>query len=219
MVTAAEAGALEPAEADGSAERDVRWLSSSEQASWLALGALVTRLPAALDADLHATAGLSLFDYMVLAHLSEAPGRTLRMSALGSRVNASPSRLSHCVARLERRGWVSRSPLPEDGRQIVAHLSATGHRKVVDSAAKHVDFVRRVVIDVLAADQLEQLHTVARSIVDSIDDQLAGCGNSVETLESPPTPCPPTSHPATSHPADPLQRGQRAQDVADSART
>lgn len=209
MTQAADAGDGVPGGAEAPASDDVRWLSSTEQASWLALGALVTRLPAALDADLHATAELSLFEYMVLAHLSEAPGRTLRMSELGPRVNASPSRLSHGVARLERRGWICRSPLAEDGRQIVAHLSAAGHRKVIDSAAKHVDFVRRVVIDVLTANQLEQLHAVARTIVDSIDDQLAECSRSLETPDCPPTPCP----------AESLQPGQSAQEVADSART
>ena len=61
------------------------WLTADEQATWLALGALVTRLPAAVDADLQASSGVSLFEYLVLAHLSEAPGRTLRMSDLGSR--------------------------------------------------------------------------------------------------------------------------------------
>src|SRR3712207_6883169 len=46
--------------------------------------------------------------YVVLAMLSEAPGRSRRMSDLARRANQSQSRLSHTVARLEERGWVDR---------------------------------------------------------------------------------------------------------------
>ena len=56
------------------------WLTADEQATWLALGTLVTRLPAAVDADLRAASAVSLFEYLVLANLSEAPERTLRMT-------------------------------------------------------------------------------------------------------------------------------------------
>lgn len=141
------------------------WLSGGEQAAWLELGALVTHLPAAVDADLQATSDISLFEYLVLANLSEAPGSTLRMSELGPRTNASPSRLSHGIARLERRGWVRRAPLPDDGRQITATLTPAGLNKVQTSAPAHVEFVRRVIIDVLSPEQLVQLHTIARTIL------------------------------------------------------
>ena len=141
------------------------WLTADEQATWLALGALVTRLPAAVDADLQAASGVSLFEYLVLANLSEAPEHTLRMSELGSRANASPSRLSHGITRLERRGWVHRAPLPEDGRQSTATLTAAGLTKVQASAPSHARFVRRVLIDVLTPEQLAQLHTLARAIL------------------------------------------------------
>lgn len=153
-----EAGAGEP-----------RWLSEDEQAAWLSLGALVTRLPAALDADLQTASGLSLFEYLVLAVLSEAPDRSLRMSELGRRVSASPSRLSHGVARLESRSWIARAPLPGDGRQIVATLTCEGARKVVASAPQHVASVRSLVVDVLTADQLRTLHTVSAALLTGID--------------------------------------------------
>lgn len=150
------------------------WLSADEQAAWLALGSLVMRLPAAVDGDLQATCGLSLFEYLVLSTLSEAPGRAMRMSELGPRVHASPSRLSHAVARLERRGWVGREPLPEDARQIVATLSPDGYRKVEASAPKHVRFVRELVVDVLSPTQLCQLRAVAEAIVVSLDAAQRG---------------------------------------------
>ena len=156
------ADALGPVRADRSTPR---WLSADEQETWLALGALVTRLPAAVDADLQAASDVSLFEYLVLANLSEAPGRTMRMSELGPLTNASPSRLSHGVARLERRGWVCRAPLRDDGRQMTATLTAAGLSKVQASAPAHVQFVRRVVVDVLSQEQLAQLLAIARTIV------------------------------------------------------
>ena len=83
-------------------------------------------------------------------------------------MNASASRLSHGIARLERPGWVGRAPLPEDGRQITATLTAAGLAKVRASAPSHVRFVRRVLVDVLNPEQLVQLNTLARAILSGL---------------------------------------------------
>ena len=88
-----------------------RWLTDDEQASWLALTSVLVRLSAALDAQLRRDAGMSHFDYQVLSALSEAPDRTLRMSALAAFTESSLPRLSHVVARLEEHGWVRRAPV------------------------------------------------------------------------------------------------------------
>jgi hypothetical protein len=56
-----------------------RWLSAEERRAWLALLSVTTLLPAALDAHLTSLGKLSLFDYDVLAMLSEADGRALPM--------------------------------------------------------------------------------------------------------------------------------------------
>lgn len=109
-------------------KEESRWLSANEQATWLTLGALVARLPMVLEENLRATSGLSLFEYLVMSSLSEAPKWTMRMSRLRAKVNCSPSRLSHGVARLERRGWVSRAPLREDCRQVTATLTMEGYK-------------------------------------------------------------------------------------------
>ena len=102
---------------------DPRWLTSQERASWLSLAAMMIKLPCALDAQLQRDAGLSHFEYQVLAGLSEAPDRSLRMSDLAVLANGSLSRLSHVVNRLERRGWVRRAADPADGRFTLATLT------------------------------------------------------------------------------------------------
>ena len=70
------------------APQEPRWLDPEEQQAWRALARTLVRLPAALDAQLHRDAGISHFEYQVLALLSEAPGRTLRMSTLATQAGA-----------------------------------------------------------------------------------------------------------------------------------
>jgi DNA-binding MarR family transcriptional regulator len=140
-------------------------LTDDEQRAWRRLGAMVTLLPAALEAQLQRDAGLTHFGYWVLAMLSEAPGRSLRMSELAIAANGSQSRLSHLVSRLEERGWVRRERVGEDGRGYVAVLTDAGYAKVVASAPGHVDEVRRLVFEALTPQQIEALDEICAAIV------------------------------------------------------
>jgi DNA-binding MarR family transcriptional regulator len=128
---------------------DPNWLTRDELAAWVRLAAVLELLPGVLDSQLRRDAGLTTFDYYVLAMLSDAPHRTLRMTALAVQTNATLPRLSHVVKRLEDRGLVERFPCPEDGRATNARLTADGWRKLRDSAPGHVATVREHVIDAL----------------------------------------------------------------------
>jgi DNA-binding MarR family transcriptional regulator len=110
--------------------QEPRWLDAEERQAWLALASLLIRLPSALDAQLARDAGTNHFEYMVLAGLSEAPGRTLRMSVLAMLAEGSLPRLSQVVSRLEKRGWARRAPDPSDGRYTSAILTEEGWAKV-----------------------------------------------------------------------------------------
>ena len=120
-----------------------RWLSDEEMQAWLVLAGLMIRLPSALDTQLRQDAGISHFEYQVLAVLSMSAQRTLRMSVLASFAEGSLSRLSQVVGRLESRGWVRRTPDPDDGRYTLAILTDAGWEKVVASAPGHVEAVRQ----------------------------------------------------------------------------
>lgn len=146
-----------------------RWLNPDELASWLPVGGLLLRLPAALDAQMQRDSGLSHFEYLVLANLSEAPRRTRRMSALAALASGSLSRLSHVVKRLEGKGWVERTACPEDGRYTNAVLTEAGWRKVLESAPGHVEAVRALVLDALTAEELAELGAVARRILTRLE--------------------------------------------------
>jgi DNA-binding MarR family transcriptional regulator len=101
--------------------------------------------------------------------LSESPERTMRMSSLAEVTNASLSRLSHLVKRLEGRGLVRREPDPADGRFTNAILTEQGFQVLADAAPGHVAHVRSLVIDVLSPEQLRRLGHAADRIVSRID--------------------------------------------------
>jgi DNA-binding MarR family transcriptional regulator len=146
-----------------------RWLTDQQQQAWRKFIAVVQLLPGALEAPLQRGGDLNYFEYVVLAMLSEAPRRARRMSQLAALTNASLSRLSHVVARLERRGWLQRRPSPEDGRANIAVLTDAGYAKVVDTAPTHVESVRQLVFDALTPLQVEQLDEICGALLDRLD--------------------------------------------------
>ena len=148
---------------------ETEWLDDAERAAWLRFVAVVELLPGVLDAQLRSSAGLTHFEYFVLAMLSEAPERTLRMTSLASRTNATLPRLSHVVRRLEDRGLVERFPCPEDGRATNARLTAGGWDAVVAAAPGHVSTVRRNVFDPLTREQVAQLRDISDALLTRLD--------------------------------------------------
>jgi DNA-binding MarR family transcriptional regulator len=146
-----------------------RWLDDDEMAAWIRLAAVLELLPGVLDSQLRRDAGLTHFEYFVLAMLSEAPERTLRMTALAARTNATLPRLSHVISRLEERGLVERFPCPQDGRATNARLTESGWDKVVATAPGHVQTVRTNVIDALTRTQVHELEAIADAILQKVD--------------------------------------------------
>lgn len=148
---------------------DTRWLDDQQMAAWRRLAAILELLPGVLDGQLRRDAQLTHFDYFVLAMLSEAPDRTLRMTTLARCTNATLPRLSHVVQRLEDRGLMERFPCPQDRRATNARLTEAGWRKVVETAPGHVATVREHVIDALTPEQITQLTAIAEAILRRLD--------------------------------------------------
>ncbi|WP_030455599.1 MarR family winged helix-turn-helix transcriptional regulator [Herbidospora cretacea] len=147
----------------------VRWLSSGELAAWRSFSLMLARLPAALEEQLQSEGGLNFVEYHVLAGLSDAPDRTMRMSGLAVLVNSELSRLSHLMRRLEKRGLVRREPDPCDGRFTNAILTDEGYAHLVKLAPGHVATVRKLVIDALDEGRLTSLHRCSEDILQAID--------------------------------------------------
>jgi DNA-binding MarR family transcriptional regulator len=146
-----------------------RWLDDAELTAWVRLAAVLELLSGVLDSQLRRDAELTHYEYYVMAMLSEAPKRTLRMTALAQRTNATLPRLSHVVKRMEDRGLIERFPCPEDARATNARLTADGWKKIRATAPGHVATVRRHVIDVLTPEQITQLAAITGAILESVD--------------------------------------------------
>ena len=146
-----------------------RWLDEDQQRTWRAWLTVAELVPRALDAQLQRDAGISHAAYVVLAMLSESPGRSRRMSDLARRANQSQSRLSHTVARLEDRGWVRRERSADDGRGNLAVLTDAGWDVVRSVAPGHVDAVREAMFAPLTAEQTRDLGEALQAIVERLD--------------------------------------------------
>lgn len=145
------------------------WLDDEEMAAWLRLVAITELLPGVLDSQLRRSSGLTHFEYYVLAMLSEAPERTLRMTALAQRTNGTLARLSHVVRRLEERGLVERFPCPDDARATNARLADEGWQAVREAAPGHVANVRSHVFDGLSRAQVRQLAAIGDALLARLD--------------------------------------------------
>ena len=146
-----------------------RWLDDTQQRAWRAWLTLSELLPRELDAQLQRDAGLTHAAYVVLAMLSEAPGRSRRMSDLARRANQSQSRLSHTVARLEERGWVQRVRATEGRRGNVAVLTGSGREVVARVAPGHVAAVRDSFFAALTPAQTRLLGEALGAVLERLD--------------------------------------------------
>lgn len=146
----------------------MEWLNADEKDAWTGMVSLMLLLPGRLEAPLQQEAGLTLFDYLVLSHVSETPARSIRMSELAHLANGSLSRLSNVVKRFEQRGWMVRSPDPDDGRYTIASLTDEGYEVVVAAAPTHLRTVRQFVLDPLTATDRQALTRIAAKLCVSI---------------------------------------------------
>jgi DNA-binding MarR family transcriptional regulator len=149
-----------------------RWLDEREAAAWRSFLAAQLLLESELDRQLRRDAGMSHDYYGMLAQLSEAPGRALRMGDLAGRSASSSSRVSHAVASMERLGWLRREPWPEDRRVQLAVLTDAGYAALAAAAPGHVACVRSSLFDLLTDEQVDQLRSISEAVV----AHLAGPG-------------------------------------------
>lgn len=156
-----------------------RWLDEDEQRAWRAFLAAVEALQSGLDAQLQADAGMPHAYYELLVRLSEAPHRTLRMSALAQAAGSSRSRLSHAVGQLEKRGWVRRESCPEDRRGQLAVLTDEGFAALEQAAPGHVEAVRRLLLDRLTPEQVAGLRAFGEAVTGDAEAARLGTGQAV----------------------------------------
>lgn len=147
-----------------------RWLDEEEMAAWLPLTQLIYLLPQALDRQLREESGISHTYYQMLARLSAEPDHTTTMGRLAQLTTTSPSRLSHAITGLEKRGWVERRQCDSDRRIQFVRLTATGFAELERIAPGHVAEVRRVLFDRLTREQVLQLRAIGETLLAALDE-------------------------------------------------
>ena len=152
----------------------MRWLTPDEIRAWLAYVATTSLLDGALDRQLQRESGMPMAYYLILAMLSDVPGRTLRMSDLAAVTQSSQSRLSHAVNRLEKLGWVCRLPCPDDRRSTLARLTEKGFAALAEAARGQVRAVREHVFDRLTSTQVGQLREIFGVVLAGLTDDGSG---------------------------------------------
>lgn len=130
-------------------------LDDREMAAWHALIRAHAKIVRALEAELDAEQGLSLPAYEVLAHLSDAPSRRLRMSELAACAVLTPSGLTRLIDKLAADGLVERARCGADARVVYAVLTEAGAKRLKAAYPTHLRGVREHYIDRLSPDQQE----------------------------------------------------------------
>ncbi|MEV6629547.1 MarR family winged helix-turn-helix transcriptional regulator [Actinoplanes sp. NPDC051470] len=132
-------------------------LTAEEEAVMRALGRLMMVLPRKLDADLERGERMTLSEYSALRHLSETPGRRLRMSELAGACDMSLSGMTRLAGKLEVLGYVERVRCEQDARGLEAVLTDAGFERLREAWPTHLASVRRHIFDHLTELELRKL--------------------------------------------------------------
>ncbi len=155
---------------------EVRWLDEREERAWRSLQLMQMRLNAQLARDLAKHSELSYQDYMVLVALTAQPEGRMRLFELGHQLGWEKSRLSHQVTRMVERGLVEKLKCPSDLRGAVVGVVARGRAEIGAAAPGHLEAVRRLFIDLLAAEQLEAIAEVCERVLAAVaEEELRTC--------------------------------------------
>src|SRR3954451_17174580 len=155
------------------------WLTEREQRAWRGLLQMNAALDARLNRELQQTSGLSLTDYDVLVLLTEAPDGRLRIFEIAEDLQWEQSRLSHHIARMQRRGLVAREECTADRRGAFVVLTDAGRDAIETAAPGHVDLVRRLVFDGLSEEQVAMLESFTGRVLSRLAEpgsELRGSG-------------------------------------------
>ncbi|MEU6593849.1 MarR family transcriptional regulator [Streptomyces sp. NPDC046881] len=153
-----------------------RWLTPEEQRAWRAYIAASRLLEDAIDRQLQQEGGMPHLFYTVLANLSEAPDRRLRMTDLAETLKITRSRLTYVVTRLERDGLVRRENCRWDKRGSLAVLTDEGMAVLERTAPGHVEAVRTALFDRLTPEQVGQLEEICTGVARGLQGEGAESG-------------------------------------------
>ena len=131
-----------------------QWLSPAEMAAWRTYIETTGDLMRAIEKDL-APFGLDRGDYQLLAMLSEAPDQRLRLCDLADSLRLTRSGLTRRMEGVLKKKLVARIQSEEDGRVAFAHITPKGFDLLKTAAPKHLESVRRLMVDLLTPTEIK----------------------------------------------------------------
>jgi DNA-binding MarR family transcriptional regulator len=146
-----------------------RWLDEREQRAWRAYVTMNARLTERLNRQLQLDSGLSGADFQVLVHLTDLAEGPVRVVEMARELEWEKSRLSHHLARMQRRGLVDRQECPDDARGAFVVLTPQGRQAIEQAAPGHVETVRQLFVDQLTGEELDTLRTIAERVLSRLD--------------------------------------------------
>ncbi len=148
---------------------ETRWLDPREQHAWRSYLDMNARLTARLHRQLQDDAGLSLSDFDVLVQLTDQPDPRVRIGELAESLQWEKSRLSHHLARMQRRGLVTREDCADDARGAYIVLTDEGRAAIERAAPAHVETVRQLLFDHLTGEEVDTLAAIADRVLERLD--------------------------------------------------
>lgn len=146
-----------------------RWLSADEQRAWRSYVAMSKQLNAALMRQMQAESELSMADFEVLVQLTDTAEGRVRYADLARALAWEKSRLSHHIARMQRRGLVDRQACASDARGAFVAITDAGRGAIERAAPRHVETVRELVFDQLTAAEISHLGAISGRVLQGLE--------------------------------------------------
>jgi DNA-binding MarR family transcriptional regulator len=145
-------------------------LSDTQAAAWASYQRMRVRLTERLNRELAQKTGLSEADFEILSALTELPDESVRALALRCGLEWEKSRLSHQLRRMEARGLIIREECVEDSRGSVIRVTDAGRKLAAEARYHYEQAVQKYVTDVLTAEQIEALGTIAETVLKQLEE-------------------------------------------------
>lgn len=140
-----------------------KWLDPEEMKAWRLYITTSVDLMKALEDDVRPF-GLTMGDYQLLAMISEAPDRRLRMCDLADQLRLSRSGLTRRMDGVLSNAWVARVQDQGDRRVAYAELTTKGWNLLRKAAPIHLASVRRLMIDHLTRVEVKAIGSAFEKI-------------------------------------------------------
>lgn len=148
----------------GRTESDMPGLDIAEQRSWQNYLDSALRIYATLNRGLAEEHNLSLNDVRLLDMLDKSPTGSARMGDLAESLMSLPSRVTRQIRRLETQGLVNRTASPDDGRGVLASITADGREIVEKAMVTYCEGVRSHFLGQLSRPQIAAMGENCRRI-------------------------------------------------------